>query len=57
MYELLSQLGYLSLLPKFEEAQLTYDALKEFSKEDLKELDLPTGPRIAIYNMLHKEGS
>jgi len=57
LYELLSQLGYLSLLPKFEEAQLTYDALKEFSKEDLKELDLPTGPRIAIYNMLHKEGS
>jgi len=54
---MLGKLGYLYLLPIFEESQLTYDALKELSKEDLKELGLPTGPIIAIYNYLRKEGS
>lgn len=29
-------------------------ALKEFEKDDLKELGLPAGPRIAIYNAMHK---
>jgi len=56
LVELLTRLGYLNFLDKFTSAQLTYDALKEFSKEDMKELDLPTGPCIAIYNAIQHNG-
>jgi len=30
-------------------------ALKKFGKDDLKELGLPLGPQVAIYNALHNK--
>jgi len=56
LYALLERLGYLEYLNNFLSEKLTYEALEEFSKEDMKELGLPAGPRIAIYNAVHKIG-
>ncbi len=53
--DLLARLGYLQFRDVFVREHLTYEALKEFGKDDMKELGLPAGPRIAIYNALHKQ--
>eukprot|EP01087_Luapelamoeba_hula_P007490 TRINITY_DN1839_c0_g1_i1.p1 TRINITY_DN1839_c0_g1~~TRINITY_DN1839_c0_g1_i1.p1 ORF type:complete len:899 (-),score=122.24 TRINITY_DN1839_c0_g1_i1:13-2649(-) len=54
LMELLTRLGYLQYVDNFVKESLTYEALLEFSRDDLKELGLPAGPRIALHNALHK---
>ncbi|KAL6048086.1 Copine IVb [Balamuthia mandrillaris] len=53
LYQLLERLGYLSFADVFLKERLTFEALTEFEREDMKELGLPAGPRIAIYRALH----
>lgn len=53
--KLLKELGYSDLYDCFLKEKITYRALKKFGKDDLKELGLPLGPQVAIYNALHNK--
>jgi len=53
--DLLAQLGLYEYAGLFAGERVSLDVLSHLTKEDLKEMGLPMGPRVAIWKEVHPE--